>query len=244
MTTSAKNGSRTNRTKVSKTSQASNLASSKNTSNAKQPSLDCGYNNIFTRISESFSTVYLTLISIILASVFGYFIYMIGTNTNLSFTKICFSVTAFLILVITWHEYMIKATAMRWMPNIFDTILPYSLGISGMFMVKSIFTESYLFYLNVFIYCCIGYIAFKNAYYKASKHPDNAYVLGLLGKYIDYTLISCLVLALIFEIFIILSVSENNTTQYTLAVLSIVPFIGFIIRGYLYWNLITKSPNQ
>lgn len=198
---------------------------------------------ILEQIKASFSSVYLTLTSIIQACVFGYLIFLLGTNwgglSPASTTTIAI-VTAFLVVITTWNEYMMGATAFRWIPRLKDAFIPFALGISEFLVIHNVFTNVYMWCYSLAVYSFIGYLAYVNMYCSARQHPENTTIFGLLGHLPIVTEVWAFTSTIIF---IFLGVicqrfSSSLAVQYIAALCSLVILGGFLYRGVLYWNKI------
>ncbi len=198
---------------------------------------------ILEQIKASFSSVYLTLSSIIQACVFGYLIFLLGTNWSslspASTTTIAI-VTAFLMVILTWNEYMMGATAFRWIPRLKDAFIPFALGISEFLVIHNIFTKVPVWCYSLAVYCFVGYLAYVNMYCSARRDPENNVIFGLLGPLPMVTEVWALSSTIIF---ILLGVichrfSSSLALRYIAVLCSLVIFVAFLYRGVLYWNKI------
>ncbi|MCE5249403.1 hypothetical protein LLG96_04200 [bacterium] len=197
------------------------------------------------RIKTSFSSVYLTLISVIQAGVLGYFIFLLDKQIgNIVFKDIIPLITTFIMIVTTWNEYMMGSTVLRWIPSLKDSFIPFLLGISELFVIRSVFSPAFFWFYSLGVFCLFGYIAFLNMFYSARKHPENVDVFAVLG---------CLPLlaeawtlggaAIFFCLGFLLGQRSSCIISYYMSVLgAFLFFSGFLIRGVVYWKRITLMP--
>jgi hypothetical protein len=88
---------------------------------------------------SSFTSVYLTIVSIIQGSIFSYATIIIYQNhSQLELSQwILVGVTG-LFYVAVWHEYMYMSVLFYWVPAVKDAILPFALGAAELVLVSSI----------------------------------------------------------------------------------------------------------
>ena len=193
-------------------------------------------------IKKTFSSVYLTLISIIQASLLGYFLFTFGGYFS-DFTVVQWIVTftTFLMIVTTWNEYMMGSMVFSWIPRLRDSLLPFSIGITELFVIRFITDEIYKWYIAITAFCFVGLLAFKNMYDNARRYPENNNpVLNSLDNWPKITLWWVFGLVLTFGLFSIISIFlDCEITQYVLSSLSALLFASFLFIGRVkYWHRI------
>jgi len=203
------------------------------------------------RIKNQFSSAYLTLISLIEASIFGFLIY--NFNDKLmpmsSFTLnnvviFCEYTTAFLIVVIVWGEFAMGSMTFRWIPGIADPFIPFLIGLAQIGAICSIdyeLSSQWLFALASI--CALSLWAYRNMYQKSEKNKeDNEIVLAVLNKWgkINYTITGTLAgILIIAGIFI--SIYSSKWLNITISCLICIAAILYISKCYLYWKAINKA---
>ena len=200
--------------------------------------------NIVEQIKQSFSSVYLTLISIIQASVLGYLVFIFGSQReSLSSISIIVSVTTFLMLVTTWNEYMMGSTVFRWIPRLRDSFLPFLIGISEFLVVHHTISDVSLWCYSMALFCFVGYLAYLNMHHSARLYPENTPIFERLGRLPMVTEIWAFCLAVVFSFLGIIShkFASTVTIQYVIAFLSVVVFGAFLYRGVRYWSRIVDT---
>ena len=100
-------------------------------------------NTEFDLVEGYFPSIYLTIIALIqgiaLSTLAGNFIQEINTgfsssDPNCYVKYIIVSTTIFL----TWHHYMYGIIYLKWLPGVFDTLIPLSLGATQ-FIIAGIY---------------------------------------------------------------------------------------------------------
>ncbi len=200
--------------------------------------------SIIEQIKASFSSVYLTLISIIQACVLGYWMFLVGTNyIILAPITIILLVFTFLMIITTWNEYMMGTTAFRWIPRLKDSFIPFMIGISEFFVVHNIFSNMSLWCFSMALFSFVGYLAYLNMYHSARKHPENTAIFGLLGPLPKVTEILAFSYSVIFAFLGVIThkFPSSLTVQYITVSFSGIIFGTFLYRGVLYWNRIVGT---
>jgi len=200
--------------------------------------------SIIEQIKESFSSVYLTLISIIQASVLGYFIFILGAQwKSLSSINLIISITTFLMLVTIWNEYMMGSTTFRWIPRLRDSFLPFAIGISEFLVVHHIISDVSLWCFSLALFCFVGYLAYLNMFHSARLYSENTSIFERLGRLPKVTEIWAFCLVLIFSFLGVIShkFASSLIVQYTTAIFSVIIFGAFLYRGVRYWSRIVGT---
>ncbi len=91
---------------------------------------------------EAHSGFYLTLVSIMQSLALGYLLQLLGDQLlargALPLNMVFQAVTALLAIILVWHQYAIGTIVYRWKLDIFDSIIPYLLGICEYSMIAAI----------------------------------------------------------------------------------------------------------
>ena len=135
-----------------------------------------------TRFKEQFTTVYLTLVSIIQASVMGYIMtYLHDPPGQLTLWTSGRLLGSFLFVVGLWYANTCGAIAFRWVPGLADAVIPFALGAFELLAVRS---AGSLFWWCM---CNAGFglvaaLAYVNQYRCAARNPENTPVLNRLTR--------------------------------------------------------------
>src|SRR5262245_43286659 len=125
---------------------------------------------LLRRLEFSFSTVYLTLTSIIQGATFSYLAAVVlGNYRSYGLTEWILTATTFAVIVIAWNEYMMGAITLVWIPSLTDSLIPFLMGGAQMLMVRSIGPDPAQWYLWAAIFSLVALGAFVNMYYNAGK---------------------------------------------------------------------------
>lgn len=143
-----------------------------------------GKSYLLYRILILFPNMYITLLSILQGAVLGFLIFSLTSRNLDPITSILIirSCACFCIIVLVWNEYRMGSTALRWIPNIRDVLIPFFIVIGEVIAVASIKPyEGSVFGKNPTTFWFIGFIwiflagllAYKNMYTKAQQLVDN-----------------------------------------------------------------------
>lgn len=206
---------------------------------------------IIERIKNQFSSAYLTLISLIEASILGFLIYdfnnkliPISSFTLDSIVIFCEYTTVFLIIVIVWGEYVMGSIVFRWIPGITDVFIPFLTGLaqaSAICFIDYELSSHWLFALSSI--CVFSWWAYINMYQKSEKNKeDNKPVLTALNtwKKINYTITSTLAGFLIM-VGIFISIYSSRWLNITISCLTCIITILYVFKCRYYWQTINKT---
>jgi hypothetical protein len=131
------------------------------------------------RLTQDFTSVYLTLVSIILGAAFAYLALVIHDQGQTFPWQVWMNaLTAFLVIVIVWHEYMTGATLLNWVPTIWDSTIPFVVGLAIYNVIKSITAAWTHWFISLSALSFATTIAAAYLQYKAGKErPTNRDVL-------------------------------------------------------------------
>lgn len=200
-------------------------------------------NDVIERIKAQFSTVYLTLISVIQASVLSYLMVCAdGLLGSITLRTGLLLVTTFLIVVSCWNEYVMGSTTFRWVPTLVDSFLPFLIGASEFLMVRSLSRNGAAWYFFLAAFCVFGYLAFFNQYRAARRLPDNDVVFAALGQ---WTLASEILMLAVAVFSIVVGVIDgglplSSPARALLAVATLGATVVYFIRTAFYWRRITR----
>ncbi len=198
---------------------------------------------VIERIKAQFSTIYLTLISVIQASVLSYaMVCTDGLLHGLTARTAILLTTTFLVIVMNWNEYVMGSTTFRWVPTVVDSFLPFLIGASEFLMVRSLTRDGAGWYFWLAAFCLLGCAGFINQYRKARRLPDNDAVFAALGR---WTLSSEIMMLIICGLALAIGVIDsslpvNSPTRTSLAVAALAGTIAYLVRTVFYWRRITR----
>ena len=205
-------------------------------------------NELRTQIIDFLPSYYMTLISIIQATSLGYLLVSFTSQYNketlVSLQTITSIITFFLIIVV-WNEYMMGSATIRWIPSLWDSIIPFFLGICQFLLVFSAGKANsvWLWYLSFCLLSIISFYAFLNMYQGAIKlrkyNNINEVVLKKIGKWRFRNYYGTNIYALIFLLFSLCEFYEKINSNILIIITIGLVFI-FIIRGIYYWNRIIQ----
>jgi len=201
------------------------------------------------QIKTLMSSMYFTLISIIQAGVIGYLFFVIDNNWyNISSTHIILIIITFLMVVTTWHEYMMGGMTFKFIPGLEDSLIPFLLGFSEFFVVRTIFSDLYQWYFALAIFCFVGWLAYFNMFHKSkvSQYTENAIILERLGSLPIVTEVWSFSMVMGFAFFglITYQFASNLTIQYVTLSFSVIQWGAFLGRAILYWKRIVGDESS
>lgn len=193
-------------------------------------------------IEKSYETIYVTLISIIQATVFGYLIATFNEHhSDFTHLRIVLFVTTFLMIVIVWNQYVMASTAFKYIPRLFpDSVLPFALGFTEIVVIGQIFADLHLWCYSVALVMVTGWLALVNGYRNARHHPTNVVIFQRLGHWPKLSQILVLVISMLFALLGLVSYqyASNQPIQHIVACFFLVSMVVQLVTGAKYWELI------
>lgn len=139
---------------------------------------------------RSHESSYLSLMSIVQGVAFGFLALQVYENIrDYGLVAWILTITTFLLIILTWNEYIIGITIFKWVPNLIDASIPFLLSASEICLAATIKEKYQDWYFAFFIFCIVALIAFCNMYYRAQKSSsENKEALFIIK---DLKFISC-----------------------------------------------------
>jgi hypothetical protein len=198
---------------------------------------------VIDRIKGQFSTVYLTLISVIQASVLSYLMVCAdGLLGRISPRCAFLMATTFLVIVSVWNEYVMGSTTFRWVPTLVDSFLPFLLGATEFLMVRSLTRDGATWYFWFAGFCFLGWAAFANQYRAARRLPDNDAVFAALGCWTLASEVLLLVVVVLAAAAGVIdhALSPDSPARPVLAAGALAATLAYFVRTALYWKRVTR----
>jgi len=193
------------------------------------------------RIKTQFAVVYLTLISVIQASVLGYlFTQADPLLPKLNMRSGLLLVVSFSTLALVWNEYVMWTSMVRWVPRLPDAFLPLLMGVFQFGMARSITAKSPAYFFSLAAFLVVAWAKLRHASVVARREPENAAVLATLGAWIPITEWLVVVGAAIALLAAWLDVrfdAWQGTWPWAAALVAVIPG-AYIARTVVYWRLV------
>jgi hypothetical protein len=199
------------------------------------------------RVKRTYSSGYLTLLSVIQAIIFGYFILTLGENfADITTLNALISLSTFLVIIIVWNEYMIGSTTLRYIPKLTNSSLPFLMGLAEFLIIYHIFSVLHLWFYSLAASTFVGFFSYLNVFSIAMKDPENDCIFQRLGNWPTMTEMFCYVSTIIFIIFGVISYvySIRIYVHYLLVCITISMQVAFFYRGIKYWELTINKPQS
>jgi hypothetical protein len=208
------------------------------------------------RVLSSFSTIYITLASVIQGSIFV----LLVTYSALNFTQWKTAVpwlqvaSTYIIVMILWHMYLLAALSFVWVVTIFDTIIHFTLGAAEMVLVFSISDDPHNWLGSVTIFAFLGTLAVAYTDFKSKSsiyREENRHALKFVGHWNRTIVLLTLTACLVFGSLYYLAVSNESPIagyglQGSIALSSIAfgQLVIYIFVSAAYWHRIVKNVNK
>jgi len=196
-------------------------------------------------IKESFASTYLTIISIIQGVALSALYSVVEPRYEHFGIAQWIMVAATLLLIIaTWHLFMINALAFKWVLSLMDSLVPFLLGTLELFVIECITLDQQTWLLALLVYYGATIPAYLNLRIRAVHDPDNQAVIGVIKKswrwfhrWIYVTVVAQLSLW-----FASLTELEPAVLRIVLPGLSLVNLVLVLIQSLFYWSAIQRVP--
>jgi len=190
---------------------------------------------LYRRLMQLHESSYLTLLSIVQGVALGFLALNCPSNPALNVECILFSAT-FLVIVLTWNEYLMGVASLVWIPTFFDALIPFSLSMSEIFLAKNIAGDLEKWFLSMSVLLYIACIAFGNMYVQAERYRINKNMLVKLGKLKLISMSFCLFFGVTFFTVWLIKQLWFKTFIPLFSLLSILVAIAFVFRTWFYWK--------
>ena len=132
-------------------------------------------------------------------------------------------VNSSLIIMGVWYEYMMGSLTLRWIPSIFDSIIPFLLGFTEFLMIISVSLKSvFAWYCSMALICIVSIIAYNNQYRECYINYDiNRLALNSLGNMTLYNQLMVLASGLVLLIFAVIEGLYGLNSPYLLIISTI-----------------------
>lgn len=194
------------------------------------------------RIKEQNTAAYLTIMSIIQGVALSFFTFVV-VNEYQQFTNEVWVLvgSTFLILILTWFEYIMGISIFVWLHGVLDSIIPFSLFVVEIMLIHTMSLMNGEWYFSMCLFCLVALFAFANMYFKASREVDNKGLIDWLGKWkvatLGYLFVSLLLFALLWKYWRIELVA-------VMAWFSLALIVAFALRAKLYWAKVLRYAEQ
>lgn len=192
-------------------------------------------NKRYERLMRLHEISYLTLLSIVQGVALGFLANKLPSSLAINSVTILFS-TTFLIIVLTWNEYFMGVATLRWIPALFDSLIPFMFCMSEIFLINHL-SEPKKWFIGMSIFGFIALSAFLNMYFRAGKHHINKDMLIKLGNYKIISVFFCIFFVGVFYLFWKVG---YLWFEWVLPLLSFFIIVCFGFRTWLYWKRATS----
>lgn len=207
--------------------------------------------DLIQHVKDQFSSAYLTLISLIEASILGFLIFDFGSKvmpiSSFSLDTIvifCEYATILLLIIIVWGEYVIGSLVLRWIPGIADPFIPFLMGLaqaSAVFFVNYEVSSQWLFSLAGL--CVFSWWAYRNMYEKSEENKeDNELILTVINtwKKRNYYITGILA-GLLTIVGIVVFIYSSSWLSITIGSLTLITAICYVVKCHYYWQAIYRT---
>jgi hypothetical protein len=191
------------------------------------------------KIHELQSSTYLNLISIVQGAAFSYLAFTVTSNVHtLLLHEWVLTVTTFILIILTFNEYVIGVSTFGWVQDLLDSSIPFLVGASEVWLIASITSTLAWWYWAMAVFCLFGLLAFLHQYWKAKMERQNAEVCERMGGHIRFTLLYMAISVLFFSTLAVIRtyVASNMIWINLLSLIAALSVFGFTVRTWVYWR--------
>ena len=162
---------------------------------------------------------------------------------HLTFCDIIFSITTILALIHTWNEYFMVLSLFRWIPTLIDSVVPFAIFVTEVFLAKSI-NDPLVWIIAMGAYVFFALTGYVYMVKQCKKYPENNIGLNLSGARTNKVKIILSIISFIsFLMALLFYYKIINLNEDVITILAISYFlilISFSVDSYLFWNKIIK----
>jgi hypothetical protein len=192
------------------------------------------------RARESHLNVYLTLTSIVQGAVLAYLLSAVSIHRgDIGIVGWVLASATFLLVVVTWNEYVMGVITFRWVPDLIDSAIPFLFGVSEYLLVNRISDDPTKWVVAFMVFSAVSFLAFQNMYSKARREDGhNDVVLAVLGGFVRVNSFLPAIGVFLSLTYIAIATFVGTCTPLTIATAGIVTLctLGYTIRTWLYWR--------
>jgi hypothetical protein len=192
------------------------------------------------RAIDAHRTVYLTLTSIVQGAVVAYLLSFVSLHhSEIGPTGWILTSATFLLVILTWNEYVMGVITFRWVPDIIDSCIPFMLGASQYLLVNAISNDPTKWVFRQIAFSGVSFFAFLNMYSKAKREDGhNAVVLTALGRFVPLNLALPAIGVFLSLVYVGITTLIGSCTAFTVGATGVVVMssCAYVIRTWLYWR--------
>lgn len=194
------------------------------------------------RLLSLHESSYLSLMSIVQGVVLGFLAFRV-TSSLASFGLIAWILvlTTFLLVILTWNEYVIGIASFDWAPTLIDSMIPFLLCGTQIWLAATISDDPRQWFLGFAAFSCIASLAFLNMYWRASQYRKNKCLLQALTKHRRLVLFMSIGSAAAGFFFWFM---QTLIQGWFLPALSLLVVVLFMLRAFAYRRSLNRLANQ
>ena len=150
---------------------------------------------VIRQLEESFREMYLALVSIIQGFTSAFLAERLFADPRPTVEQWLAYAICFMMMITVWMEYMVGSTAFTWIPTLLDSIIPFGLGMAEVPLIIGARMDASAFLIRLAAFLTVGLLAYLNWLYHAAHGGElNRHSYPILGRYVRFGTVSCLVL--------------------------------------------------
>jgi hypothetical protein len=192
------------------------------------------------RFRESFAGTYLTLISILQGVLLG----VMATTVEARFDDLSAIhwlriATSVMMVVAVWNEYRMGTTQFMWISNIFDTLIPFTIGAVQLAILWASFGSSARWFWMLSGLYFLGIVGYENLYRQAAADSEvNGEALRATGRWRVWNprisgLCGCVCVV---SGTVLWYTRGTQWIELTVTAMALVLAVGFLLRGEANWR--------
>lgn len=221
---------------------------------------------LFTKIIDSFPGMYITLISIFQSAMVGYLVVEAkGENFIYLWSEWFRIISTCISIIIIWNEYRMGSTVLRWIPDIFDVLIPFLL-VFGQVLIISFIKIPGVWFFGFGLLFLFSSFAYYNMFKKAETLVKiiqkeftptedqiisdslsvNVLVLESVKSFKIKNPILCIFISIFYfcVFFSVRNLEIDNVIVLSFTVVSLVLNMLFLLNGQKYWNIILSATRK
>jgi hypothetical protein len=196
------------------------------------------------RALNAHGSFYFTISSIIHGVVFGFWSYTVVANSSgMDVVHGAMVATTFLVIVMSWHEYVMGVISIVYVPDILDSFLPFLVGAAQILLVQLMFGRLDAWILALALVASAAAVSLMNMYAKGRREAGNRFTFAVLGRYTLFSVLyAWFVAGLLLAISVGMNVAPSAEPITWLALFAVVTVLsGFGFRSLVYWRRLFRA---
>lgn len=186
------------------------------------------------RILQLHESSYLSLMSIVQGVALSFLAFTIYEfRAGYGVAEWLQSLTALLLIIVVWNEYVVGVASFVWIPNLLDAALPFLLCVAELLLAATISGHMHHWYTALATFGAMSMVAFLNMYWQARQFVENDSTMQALGALSAVSMLLVMGITLQAGLF---ALASYYLSSWVFPVMTLLAITAYLIRTIVYWE--------